>query len=179
MTRLRFEKQNKKKKTWIFPLIVIVLLYISIPIILMNKGSVSVEKSFELLKKDSILVPVNEYFAGIAFYETASVFPGFTKWANKKINQSNQKMIDIHKTKSYLLKKSIYEELSMDNITKSDSVIIKIDDNIKTILINKQNKEFVISDSLSLLYQTQFCEKWKKVFNKAEVKKSINCEICN
>jgi len=178
MTRLRFEKHNKKKKTWIFPLIVIVLLYITIPIILMNRGSVSIEKNFDLLKADSIIAPTNEYFAGIAFYETASVFPGFTKWADNKKNKSKQKMIDIYKIKSYLFKVEIYKELSKDNITKYDSVIIKTDGNIKTIFINKKDKEFVISDSLNLLYKTQFCKKWEKVFNKSEIKELINCEIC-
>lgn len=178
MARLRFEKNKKKKKTWIFPLIAILLLYLTIPIILMNRGSVSIEKSFELLKSDTILTPTNEYYAGIAFYKTALVFPGFNNWANKKITESTKKLSEIYKSKVHLFKIIIYKDLSKHNITKLDSVIIKTDGNIKKIFIQNHEKEFVISDSLNLLYKEQFCEKWKKVFKKIDINKSIDCEIC-
>jgi len=177
MTKLRFEKNKTKKKTWIFPLIVIMLLYITIPIVLMNRGNISIEKNYKLLETDTIIAPTNDYFAGITFFETASVFPGFSNWANNRIEKSNKKMLEIYKIKANKIKFDIYKELSKTNASKTDSITIIKEDNIKKIVKNK-DKEFIISDSLNLQYQNRFCDKWNKFFEKAKLKNTNICKIC-
>jgi len=175
---IRFEKHKKKSKTWLFPLIAIILLYITIPIVLINRGNVALENNFELLEYDSIIAPTKYYFAGIAFFETALVFPGFSTWATNMIAKSNKKMIDIYIIKNYNIKVDIYKELSKENITNTDSVIITIEDNIKKILIDKQKEEFIISDSLCLSYENIFCEKWNVFLKKVKFNTKNICKIC-
>ncbi len=178
MNKLKFEKYSTKKKTWLYPLIVIILLYITIPVVLINRASVAIEKSNKLLETDSVIAPTNEYFASITFFETASLFPGFGKLANKQISKINKKMLEIYKIKTTKIKVDIYEELSKSNVLKTDSITIKKKGGIKKIFKSK-DKEFIISDSLNLQYKNRFCKKWNKFFEKAKLTNTNICKICN
>ncbi|MBN1252825.1 MAG: hypothetical protein JXR51_14600 [Bacteroidales bacterium] len=186
MSKLRFEKHNKKRKTWIFPLIVILLLYITIPVVLMSKGSSAIENTFKNLESDTVYTPSNEYFAGITFFETASVFPGFNKWANNRISLSKNKMLNIYKDKCNAINMKIYRELSNKELISTDLVFVKFAENNKTqinlICLNKdQNieQEFIIPNSILTNYQSNFCLNWKVFFEKSKINQSELISICN
>jgi len=86
MSEFQF-KQAAKRKTWIFPLIIIILLYLTIPVLLINKGTNNFEKAVNELDYD-LIKAASYYNAGVVFTDFATNFPGFSIWA-KSVKEKN------------------------------------------------------------------------------------------
>jgi len=102
-------KQAAKRKTWIFPLIVIVLLYITIPVLLINKGGNNFEKALTYASSDPIQA-ANYFNSANVFSDFAGNFPGFSGWANSLINRSKQKVQAVYQEECGKISKKTQEE---------------------------------------------------------------------
>ena len=94
MSRIQFERK-KRTKGYLIPLVVILLLYFTIPIYLINKGNNILTTANEKINQDEIYGPTVEFYNGIAFLNTAAAFPGFEGWAKSIEKSSVEKMIVI------------------------------------------------------------------------------------
>ena len=92
MSELQFRHQQAKRKTWLLPLIVIVLLYITIPFLLINKGNDSFKKAIPEIKQN-LEKAGNLYNSGVVFTDFGSKFPGFSGWAKSLQKEAKEKII--------------------------------------------------------------------------------------
>ncbi len=109
MTNLQFRHRQNKKKTWMIPLIIIVLLYLTIPILLINKGEDSFDKAVSAIESNLIQAG-NYYNSGIVFTDLAGNFPGFSAWAKKTALQGKEKIMNSFKRRCEELKKKNIKE---------------------------------------------------------------------
>ncbi len=159
MSTIQFERR-KKKKIFLFPLLVLVLLYISIPLILINKGSKLMEKAKVKIQQKEILAPTTEFYNGMTFLNTASAFPGFSFWSDNIIKSSvkNISTYKDEKIKLLILNDLNNERLTLENIKLSeknqfieimsaDSSTVKIElpDSLQTKIKNTRNKFFQLT----------------------------------
>jgi len=93
MSRIQFERR-KRKKGYLIPLVIIVLLYFMIPIFLINKGNDLIAKANEAMKRSKVFSPPLEFYNGIAFLNTAAAFPGFGKWSENIEKSTTDQMIN-------------------------------------------------------------------------------------
>ena len=184
MSHLRFTHQQKKRKTWLFPLIVIILLYLSIPFLLIQRGDEALKRAISQTEDEQIEVPSKEYVAGIAFLEIAEAFPGFTAWAKTIQKSSNKKMLEIYELKCRHKSSELFKQLS--NYTNEyDSLSIHFEHDNEAIYLNaivfsnqeKENLKIEIPDEMRDELQSNFCNVWEEFFLSLKVT-SKNCFFC-
>ncbi len=98
MNSIQFKHQPNKRKTWLFPLIIIVLLYLTIPILLINKGKDSFDKASLTIESD-VIKAANYCNSGFVFTDLAESFPGFSAWAKKTAINGKNKIMNIYTEK--------------------------------------------------------------------------------
>ncbi|MCF6241212.1 MAG: hypothetical protein L3J74_07695 [Bacteroidales bacterium] len=98
MSSIEFKHRSNNRKTWLVPLIIIALLYLSIPILLINKGKDSFEKA-GLAIENNLIQAGNYYNSGIIFTDLAENFPGFSAWAKKTGINGKNKLMNIYSEK--------------------------------------------------------------------------------
>ncbi len=178
MSRLQFERK-KKKKLYVIPLIIIVLLYVTIPVVLINKGSKLLEKAKTKLEQPDVYSPTVEFYNGLAFLSTAASFPGFSFWANSIVEPTTNEIIKTQDSKLKCLMVNILPEkfINLDNskITKSTEnnlTIIKIEDQ------DSLPKSVVLGDSLLHEIDSVYIRGWNKFFEKTNADKSKLHSFC-
>jgi hypothetical protein len=98
MSSIQFKQHPNKRKTWLFPLIIIVLLYLTIPILLINKGKDSFDKAAMTIESD-VIKAANYYNSGFVFTDLAESFPGFAAWAEKTAINGKNKIVSRYSEK--------------------------------------------------------------------------------
>jgi hypothetical protein len=109
MNNIEFKHQPNKRKTWLFPLIIIVLLYLTIPILLINKGKDSFDKSSLAIEND-VAKAANYCNSGFIFTDLAENFPGFSAWAKKTAENGKNKIMNIYTEKCKEIKNKSKDE---------------------------------------------------------------------
>jgi len=184
MNSINFNHQQKKRKTWLFPLIVIVLLYISIPFLLINSGTNAIETAFEKTKAKSVELPAKQYSTGIVLIEFAEMFPGFTNWSKQIKEQSNKKMLHIYHQKCNDKSIKLFNQLS-DYEQNFDSLSFQYEYigkqmYMKAVVFEGQNREnikILIPEKQKNELQDNFCAVWNKFFNQVKIS-TVNNLIC-
>lgn len=105
MSDIQFRQQQNKRKTWMIPLIIIVLLYLTIPTLLINKGADSFDKA-DLAIEKNLIQAGNYYSSGLVFTDLALNFPGFSSWAKKTALKGKEKIISSYRQKCKEIKNS-------------------------------------------------------------------------
>ncbi len=103
MSDIQFRHPQNKRKTWLIPLIIIILLYLSIPVLLINKGNDSFEKAISAME-NNLIQAGNYYNSGIIFTDLAGNFPGFSAWAKKTALKGKEEIINSFKRRCEELK---------------------------------------------------------------------------
>lgn len=185
MSHLRFTHQQKKRKTWLFPLIVIILLYISIPFLLIQRGDEAIKNAISQTEDKKVEIPSKEYNVGIVFLEIAETFPGFTAWAKQIQERSNKKMLDIYELKCSHKSSELFRQIS--NYTKEyDSLTVHFEHSNEVLYLNaivfrnqeKESLKIMVSDELKNELQIKFCNIWKEFFLNLNVILPKNNSIC-
>lgn len=176
MSNIQFKRieHKKRKKLFLFPVLVLLLLYIAIPSILINKGSKQLKKANEEIRKSEVYAPSTEFYNGIAFLQTASSVPGFAFWAEAMLDDEINKF---QKYKDFKLKKLVIKRLNLKNVSWKQVNIVK-NNSITVLKINSPNsakKEIELPLKLLNEIDTLYCQKWLKFFTKTNTdKKKIN-----
>ncbi len=174
MSRIRFERRTKKK-LFLLPLLVILLLYITIPVVLINKGSKQLEKAEQIMNKNDVYSPPTEFYNGMAFLQTASSIPGFAFWADNILASTTKKMIE---QKDNKLKLFLVSEMSGQ---QSDSEVV-IDSIKKGVVYLKSQdgivKKIELNDSLLDKIDSVYCQSWHIFFEKNKLDKSTIHTLC-
>lgn len=178
MNRLHLERK-KKKKLYIIPLLIIVLLYVTIPIVLINKGSKLLEKASIKINELEVYSPTVEFYNGLAFLQTAASFPGFAYWSDALIESSGKEMIKKQEPKA----KMLIIRILHDNDLEVDNIIIdkSADNNKPLIQIIKSDSTkttIELTDSLSHTIDSLYCKGWNKFFEKTQSDKSKLYLLC-
>ncbi len=174
MDRIQFQRRSKKK-VFLLPLLVIVLLYITIPAVLINKGSKQLEKSKQIIKKDEVYAPSVEFYNGMAFLQTASSFPGFSFWTENVLSSTIKELLS-HKDEK--LKMLVLSKLNKNKLELKNISISKNKPQINIISNNGQQLEIELPDSLLNQIYTIYCKPWEKFFEKTKSDKSNINDIC-
>ncbi len=178
MSRIQFERR-KKKRMFLLPLVVLLLLYIAIPTILINKGSKLLNKAQSKIEQADVYAPTVEFYNGMTFLQTASSFPGFSFWADNVIESSVGKLASLQETK---LKALLISKINKTNKEVENISIHKKQDNNKRFLhiITKAGAkiELELSDSLLTTIDSSYCRGWTKFFDKTGSDKSKLHSIC-
>lgn len=183
MDSIRFQR-NKRSKSYIIPLIVIVLLYLLIPILLISKGEGFIDQAIDDLNSDSLYSPPIGFYNGHAFLQTAESFPGFSKWARRVAKSSYDELIEIQdrKFKQLCLQYFNYQPDSME----LDSIKIDVDRQKDYAIIIyrgsingiESNRELKLDDSLINLIDSAYCKGWNVFFKKFNVDSSKINPFC-
>ncbi|MEN8120786.1 MAG: hypothetical protein ABFS35_10590 [Bacteroidota bacterium] len=185
MSYLRFNHQQKKRKTWLFPLIVIILLYVSIPFLLIQRGDETLKKAISQTESEKMETPSKDYNAGIVFLEIAEAFPGFTAWAKQIQKSSGQKMLEIYELKCTQKSSELFRQIS--NYTNEyDSLSVHFKYSNEVLYLNaivfkdqeKENMKIMVSNELRNELQIKFCNVWKKFFLNLNVIVPKHNSIC-
>jgi hypothetical protein len=184
MSHLRFNHQQRKRKTWLLPLIVIILLYVSIPFLLIQRGEESLEKAISQTENKMVEIPSKEYGSGIVFLEIAEVFPGFTTWAKQIRNRSNEKMQEIYNVKCRNKSTELFK-LYSDTI-QYDSLSVHFEHTGELFYLNavvftnqkKENMKILLPDEPKNELENDFCDIWKEFFQKHDINVPKNNSIC-
>lgn len=184
MSRLSFDHQQKKRKTWLFPLIVIILLYISIPYLLINSGSNAIDSAFAKMGNKAIELPEKQYSTGIVLISFAEMFPGFTNWSKRIKEKSNEKMLVIYKQKYSEKSIKLFKKIS-NYEQEFDSLSVKYEHNEVQTYMNviiykekeKENLKILIPNEEKTNLQNDFCSVWADFFKKAKMNVP-NSSVC-
>ena len=106
---MEFKHRQSNKKTWIVPLIIIGLLYITIPVMLINRGSENYDKALDIINKDTEQ-SAKLYKTAYVFIDLAESFPGFSSWANKIKTNADKKITTIYNKECKELKNKNSEQ---------------------------------------------------------------------
>lgn len=180
MSRIQFERK-KHKKGYIIPLAIILLLYFTIPVFLINKGSGLIDNSLTKMKKGDSYGPTVEYYNGISFLSTAASFPGFARWSENIVESSVNQMLDEQNSQfNRLCTKLINEEIDPDNVKiifdKGQTPIIL---NVKTGKTDSLARSIELNDSLQRYIDSAFCAPWIKFVDRNKLDKSKIHLFCN
>ncbi len=178
MSRIQFERR-KKKSMFLLPLVVLLLLYIAIPTILINKGSKLLNKAQSKIEQADVYAPTVEFYNGMTFLQTASSFPGFSFWADNVIESSVKKLASLQEPK--------FKALITSNVDKAGKdikdVYIHTNETNSKRFLHIDTKagakiELELSDSLLTTIDSSYCKEWTKFFDKTGADKSQLNSIC-
>ncbi|RLD80148.1 MAG: hypothetical protein DRJ10_07820 [Bacteroidetes bacterium] len=186
MSKLHFRYQQKKRKTWVLPLIVIVLLYVSIPFLLIQSGDEALKKAISETEKPEQEIPSEEYAKALTFLQIAEAFPGFTTWAKQIQQSSNEKMLNIYQLKCEQKSIEIFSQINKYS-ANYDSLLINIEHFEKSVLLNavifskgeKENIKTLLPSELKNELETTFCDVWRTFFKNYKIDIPKNNSICN
>jgi len=184
MNRINFNHQQKKRKTWLFPLIVIILLYISIPFLLINSGTNAIEIALKKTEAKAVELPAKQYSTGIVLIGFAQMFPGFTNWAKQIKEQSNKKMLNVYNQKCNDKSIKLFTQLS-EYEQNFDSLAFQYTYTheqmyMKVIIFEGPDKEtlkILIPEKQKNELQNNFCAVWNNFLNQVKISKADN-PIC-
>lgn len=177
MSRIQFDRK-KKKKNYVIPLVIIVLLYLIIPIYLISKGNTLIDKAFEKVNQADVFSPTVEFYNGLAFLNTAAAFPGFGGWSGTVEEESVEKML--------VLQEKEFEEMcaSILDVALPDSVEINYAKNeqdptldIKNVLTDSI-QSVSLNDSVLNAISNNYCQPWIKFFDKTKSDKTRLHPFC-
>ncbi|MDF1549130.1 MAG: hypothetical protein P1P88_14995 [Bacteroidales bacterium] len=170
MGRIQF-KRSKKKKSYLIPLVIVLLLYFIIPVYLINKGSDLVKISLTKIENGTVYSPPVEFYNGISFLSTAAAFPGFGKWAENIIDGSVEKMSEqqdkqFNKLCVRFLKdvNDLQEGVEISFVKLQNPGILQFK-NEKT---DSMLYELSLNDSLLAILDSTYCKPWTKFYNKTK-----------
>lgn len=128
MNTIQFRHKPNKRKTWLFPLLIIILLYLTIPVLLINKAKDSFDKASLTIESD-VSKAANYFKSGRVFSELAENFPGFSAWAKKTSTNGLDEIIKIYAQKCNEIQNKSDEEQNKfcaewNNFAKKTSVKI-------------------------------------------------------
>ena len=181
MNRIQFDRR-KRKKSYLIPLVILVLLYFIIPIFLINRGSNLIEKANIKIDNKGVFAPTVEFYNGLAFLNTAAAFPGFGKWSENIRETSGEQMkksyeFNFRKLCISLTNKDFNEseiiEVNFNNVTLPNSIIIKTGDKDSIL-----NTEIPINDSISGYIDSVYCIPWARFFEKMKLDETGLHPIC-
>lgn len=176
MAQINFRHQQKKRKTWLLPLIIIVLLYISIPFMLIMKGDESIKKGIFETEKKEVLTPSLKYNKGLVFLETAEAFPGFDSWAKNIKRNSAKKMLEIYSVKCKQKSIDVFLQISKYS-DQYDSLNVNFNRSTEFVILNasifsgkeKKNIKITIPSKISNKINDEFCNVWKVFLTNLEI----------
>lgn len=185
MSRIQFERK-KRKKGYLIPMVVILLLYFTIPIFLINKGSALLSKADERIKESEVYSPTVEFYNGITFLSTAASFPGFGGWSGSIEASSIEKMIKLQEGQFEkfcfnLLKNKLTEEKAFPD---SSRVVFSGGEKPKELFVKLYFADTSITstiemnDSILVEIDSLYCQPWTKFFEKTKADKSRLFSIC-
>ncbi len=185
MSRIQFERR-KRKKGYLIPLVVILLLYFTIPIFLINKGNDLLSKANERMSEREVFGPTVEFYNGIAFLNTAAAFPGFSGWAKGIAESSIEKMVKMQEFQfEKLCQNLLKNKLTAKNaFPDSTSVVISGGDNPSELFVksffadSSLTSTISLNDSILTEINTHYCQQWTKFFEKTTTDKSRLFSIC-
>ncbi|OQY01769.1 MAG: hypothetical protein B6I20_07495 [Bacteroidetes bacterium 4572_117] len=185
MNSLRLNHQPKKRKTWLFPLIVIILLYFTIPFVLIQRGDDSLNNAISETEVQSVELPSKKYKEGIVFIEIAESFPGYTAWAKQIKQKAGKQMQNIYKIKCDYKSKQLFNKISSET-TSYDSLSVNFEKlgDIKFLNAavyrkkNKENIKIAIPKDLETELQDKFCRVWDEFFQDLQINTKNNNSIC-
>ena len=179
MSRIQFERR-KRKKGYLIPLFIIVLLYFMIPIFLINKGNDLLAKADVEMKKSDIFSPPIEFYNGTAFLSTAAAFPGFGGWSGTIKESSIEQMISqqevqFEKLCKNMLNKTISDSIEISFNKENDPWFI----NIKELQSDSSKANIIeLNDSTLRIVNINYCEPWTNFFEKTKTDKSLLHSFC-
>lgn len=184
MSRLSFNHQQKKRKTWLFPLIVIILLYISIPFLLINSGTKAIDTAIVKMGSQDILLPEKQYITGVMLINFAEMFPGFSNWSKQIRKGSNKKIIIIYRQKCRAKSQELFQQISGYE-QEFDSLNINFEYTESQMYMaaaifkgnNKENLKILVSKEQKDKLEKKFCAVWADFFNKIKTS-PVNNSIC-
>ncbi len=185
MSRIQFERR-KRKKGYLIPLVVILLLYFLIPIYLINKGSSLLTNANKKMDEKEIFAPTVEFFNGVAFLNTAAAFPGFGGWAKGIEESSTEKMVMLQESQFEKLCQNLLKgKLTAENaFPDSTAVVISGGDKPVELFVKSYFADSSITNTISLndsiltKINSLYCQQWKKFFEKTTADKSRLFSIC-
>ncbi|RLD62170.1 MAG: hypothetical protein DRI95_13385 [Bacteroidetes bacterium] len=185
MSKIHFNHQQKKRKTWLLPLIVIILLYISIPFLLIQSGDETIKAAISKTENHKLEVPSKEYSKAVVFLQIAEAFPGFTTWSKQIQQSSNKKMLNIYQLKCQQKGTKLFIQLN-DNPVEYDSLLVSFESVEESLSLNatiyskgeKENLKVVLPDELSKELKIEFCDVWRKFFEDYKIDIPKNNSIC-
>ncbi len=185
MSQIQFHHQQKKRKTWLLPLIVIVLLYVSIPFLLVQQGDKTMEKAITQTENEKVETPSKEFAKAVVFLQIAEVFPGFAAWAEQIQHSSTEKIRTIYELKCAQKSTELFLQIS-EYDTEYDSLVVNFDYSDDVFFLNavifsdgkKENIKVEFPDEERTKLKTSFCDVWEKFFTDFEINVPKNNSIC-
>jgi hypothetical protein len=185
MSRIQFERR-KRKKGYLIPLVIILLLYFTIPIFLVNKGSSLLTKANERMNENEVFGPTVEFYNGVAFLNTAAAFPGFGGWAKGIEESSTEKMVKLQESQfEKFCQNLLKNELTAENaFPDSTAVVISGGDKPVELFVksyfadSSKTSTISLNDSILSEIDSLYCKQWNKFFEKTTADKSRLFSIC-
>jgi hypothetical protein len=185
MNRIQFERK-KRKKTYLIPLLLVVLLlYITIPVFLINKGSDLLVKANERMSQSEVYSPTVEFYNGIAFLNTAAAFPGFGSWSKSVEKTSIEKMIKSQDAQFEKLCLSfLKKEMTAENAFPDSSEVVVGGRDVSKIFVksffadSSSTSTITLNDSILNKIDSLYCKNWEKFFDKTKMDKANLFSIC-